>query len=166
MPNTKINLDALERALTGSAMGLTFRECQSLIKYARELEAENLELCGVAQAADAQRRELESASQPGGGEAAAVVCISAKELLDVLELAAPDVMPEIDRDHEQMDTEMCIGRLTGSLDDDGADTGPGLFAWYTEYPEEGVIPLRLDRDVRASIDALRAAPPFPADGAD
>lgn len=69
MPNTNLDLDALERALTGSAMGLTFRECQSLIKYARELEAENLELCGVAQAADAQRRELESASQPGSGEA-------------------------------------------------------------------------------------------------
>ncbi|MDE4918326.1 hypothetical protein [Cupriavidus metallidurans] len=86
--------------------------------------------------------------------ASSVLCVSAKELLDVLELAAPDVMPEIDRDHEQMDTEMCIGRLSGSIDDDGNDSGPGLFAWYTEYPEEGVIPLRLDRDVQASITAM------------
>lgn len=83
-----------------------------------------------------------------------VVCISARELLDVLELAAPDVMPEIDRDHEQMDTEMCIGRLSGSIDDDGGDSGPGLFAWYTEYPEEGVVPLRLDRDIKVSLAAM------------
>jgi len=34
----KLDLDALERALIGSAMGLTFRECQTLIKYARALE--------------------------------------------------------------------------------------------------------------------------------
>lgn len=87
-----------------------------------------------------------------------VVCITAKELLDVFELAAPDAIPaDIDRDHEQMDTEMCIGRLKGSLDDDGKDTGPGLFAWYSEYPEEGVIPLRLDRDTRAAIAATLAA---------
>lgn len=112
------------------------------------------------------RRELESASQPGVGEAASVVCINAKELADVLELAAPDAFPlDFDRDHEQMDTEMCIGRLTGSLDDDGSDTGPGLFAWYTEYPEEGVIPLRLDRDVRASIDAaMNGAAPSAGNG--
>ncbi|MGO4763853.1 DUF551 domain-containing protein [Cupriavidus sp. 2KB_3] len=35
----KLDLDALERALIGSAMGLTFRKCQTLIKYARALES-------------------------------------------------------------------------------------------------------------------------------
>jgi len=89
---------------------------------------------------------------------ARVICIRAKELLDALELAAPDACPDgFDREHEQMDTELCIGRLKGSLDDDGKDTGPGLFAWYSEYPEEGVIPLRLDSEVRAEIDAALAA---------
>lgn len=87
-------------------------------------------------------------------ENSSVISLSAKELLDVLELAAPDVMPEINRDHEQMHTEMCVGRLSGSIDDDGSDSGPGLFAWYTEYPEEGVIPLRLDRDVQAGTAAM------------
>jgi hypothetical protein len=39
MLTEQIDLDALERALIGSAMGLTFRECQTLIKYARALES-------------------------------------------------------------------------------------------------------------------------------
>lgn len=65
----QLDLDALKQALINSAMGLTFRECHALIDYAQSLEADNLELCGIAQAADAQRRTLESASQPGSGEA-------------------------------------------------------------------------------------------------
>ncbi|WP_235430494.1 hypothetical protein [Cupriavidus pauculus] len=98
----------------------------------------------------------DAASEADNAEKAShVVCITATELLDALELAAPDAIgADIDRDHEQMDTEMCIGRLKGSIDDDGSDTGPGLFAWYSEYPEEGVMPLRLDRDTKAEIDAI------------
>lgn len=98
-------------------------------------------------------------------DASSVLCITAAQILDALELAAPDAIgADIDRDHEQMETEMCIGRLSGSIGDDGADTGPGLFAWYAEYPEEGVIPLKLDSEVRAEIEAIhRTAAPAQTD---
>jgi hypothetical protein len=43
----KLDLDALERVLIGSAMGLTFRECQTLIKYARALESRASNAGGV-----------------------------------------------------------------------------------------------------------------------
>ena len=110
--------------------------------------------------AESVKENGETLQRAGAAEATRfpVVCIRAKELADALELAAPDALPsDIDRDHEQMDTELCIGRLSGSLGDDGRDTGPGLFAWYAEYPEEGVIPLRLDSKVRAEFDADLAA---------
>lgn len=42
-----IDLDALERALIGSAMGLTFRECQLLIKHARSLESQLVQTSGA-----------------------------------------------------------------------------------------------------------------------
>ncbi|WP_454751632.1 hypothetical protein [Cupriavidus necator] len=40
MTDTKLDLDAIERALIGSAMSLTFRECQALIARIRYLERE------------------------------------------------------------------------------------------------------------------------------
>ncbi|KAI3597677.1 hypothetical protein D8I24_6493 [Cupriavidus necator H850] len=90
---------------------------------------------------------------------APAICLSGRELLECLEIAAPDALPAgIDANHEQMDTELFIGRLSGAKDDDGKDSGPGIYAWHVEYPEEGVIPLRLDSETRAAIDAsLRAS---------
>lgn len=67
----KLDLDGLKQALINSAMGLTFRECHALIDYAQSLEADNLELCGAAQAADAERRALESRASNAGGAVAA-----------------------------------------------------------------------------------------------
>lgn len=76
---------------------------------------------------------------------ARAIYLSGRELLECLEFVAPDALPAgIDADHEQMDTELFIGRLSGCQDDDGSDMGPGLYAWYVEYPEEGVFAIRLD----------------------
>ena len=89
---------------------------------------------------------------------APAIYLSGRELLECLELAAPDALPAgVDANHEQMDTELFIGRLSGAQDDDGNDTGPGIYAWYVEYPEEGVTPLRLDSEIRAGIAAALSA---------
>lgn len=69
----KLDLDALERSTqdgnggTKSVMWFDGYVLRQLIARIRELESDNLELCGIAQAADAHRRALESASQAGGG---------------------------------------------------------------------------------------------------
>jgi hypothetical protein len=76
--------------------------------------------------------------------------LTGKELLEVIELIAPDAFGTsnltgfVDSSHEDMEREVCIGRLAGTICGDGVDTGAGIYAWDAEYPEEGVNAIRLD----------------------
>lgn len=56
--------------------------------------------------------------------------LTGQQVKDLLEFVAPD------GDADQLETEVTIGFFGAE-----AHSGPGLYAWITEYPEEGAIAL-------------------------
>jgi hypothetical protein len=56
--------------------------------------------------------------------------LTGKQVKDLLEFIAPD------ESEEQLEAEVSIG-----FGDASAHAGPGMYAWSSEYPEEGSIPL-------------------------
>lgn len=67
-----------------------------------------------------------------------MIVLTARKLKAALEFANPDGP----RDPDQLDTEISIRFMAGPRDmDTGKRCASGLYAWFTEYPEEGCIPL-------------------------
>ena len=98
-------------------------------------------------AADLRRKwgAQEAPAQP-------LLSINGHQLLAALNFIAPD------RTAEQLDTRACIQRGPARTDpDDNTVEGPGLFCWYSEYPEEGSIFLDEDRR-EAPAQAVQAVP--------
>ncbi len=103
----------------------------------------------------ARVREAEPTDEIPPKQLGDYLTLTGSELLDALELVAPDAFNSatglVERNHEQMEGSVCIGRLADSLSDDENHTGPGVFAWDAEYPEEGVMPIRLDSQACLSV---------------
>ncbi|WP_229297023.1 hypothetical protein [Herbaspirillum sp. CAH-3] len=65
-------------------------------------------------------------------ERQAGIVLTGHQLLAALDYTAPDR----DTDPDQMDSELTI-----ALGDETSHSGPGPYAWSTDYPEEGAIAL-------------------------
>lgn len=81
-----------------------------------------------------------SSSQPVMEEAKdyPTMTLNGYQLRDALEFIAPD------GDADQMEMEVTIANLPADkspLDDDNQRMAAGMYAWITDYPEEGCIPL-------------------------
>lgn len=60
------------------------------------------------------------------------IVLTGHQLLEALDYTAPDR----DTDPDQMDSELTI-----ALGDETSHSGPGPYAWSTDYPDEGAIAL-------------------------
>lgn len=64
-----------------------------------------------------------------------MITVSAKALLELLDFAAPDR----ESDADQLDTEITlVGRTEPFTSADGEHCAAGVYAYLTEYPEEGL----------------------------
>lgn len=64
-----------------------------------------------------------------------MITLTAGQLREILDFANPDG----ESDHEQLKTSVTIGFKDDLVDENGDMAPAGIYAWITEYPEEGAI---------------------------
>lgn len=87
--------------------------------------------------ADAFARILDRERQSG-------ISLTGHQLLEALNYTAPDR----ETDPDQMDSELTI-----ALGDETSHSGPGPYAWSTDYPDEGAIALFDEPEDAGNSDA-------------
>lgn len=90
-----------------------------------------------------------NASGPAGVEVE--LRLTGRQVMDALGFVAPDCFTIVNRDSEvdfaratfaeQMESEVTIGRLAAHRTEEGEERSAGVYAWMTDYPEEGSIVL-------------------------
>lgn len=102
-------------------------------------------------------------SGPAGVEAE--LRLTGRQVMDALGFVAPDCFTIVNRDSEvefaratfaeQMESEVTIGRLAAHRTDEGEERPAGVYAWMTEYPEEGSILLGSAGEPEKTAEAER-----------